>query len=88
MTQIRKAIRQWWHIGTALVAGSWILGAAVFGWVDEVDAFMDAGDRLTPAMADSVYVRKDVQSEQLRRIEQQLIDLNENFRRHLERDHE
>jgi hypothetical protein len=79
-------IRRYWHIVTAIVAAAWIAGSALFGWVGEVNAHVESD--LTKQEADLTYVRKDVQSEQLRRIEAQLRVLNENFEKHMEREHE
>lgn len=83
---MRQFIKGWWHVTSAVLAGLWLVGSAVFGWVNDVEAFMTIG--LTTKKADVTYVRKDVQSEQLRRIESELKALNDQFRLFLEKQNE
>jgi hypothetical protein len=74
---MKDFIRRYWHIATALVAASWIAGSAGWGWADMVNTHVKDG--LTRNVADQTYVRQDVQSVQLERIEAELRALNDKF---------
>jgi hypothetical protein len=74
---MKQFIKGWWHVTSAVAAGLWLVGAAVFGWVGEVNASM----RETLEIHEN-YVRKDVLNETMLRIEAELRQLNENFKRH------
>lgn len=79
MSNVTNLIRGWWHVASAVGVCLWL----ILGWVQQVNASMDSVHTL-----ERTTVRKDVQSEQLKRIEEQLQILNEHFEAHLEREHE
>lgn len=76
---MKQFIKGWWHVTSAIAAGAWLVGAAVFGWVGEVNASMKATSYL-----EETTVRKDVLNETMLRIEAELRSLNKNFEQHME----
>jgi hypothetical protein len=73
---VKQFLKGWWHVTSAVVAGGWFLGAAVFGWVGDVNASMHTTRELV-----EISVRKDVLNETMKRIEVELRALNEKFDR-------
>ena len=77
---MKSIIKGWWHVIVAVVAAVWL----IFGWVQNVNAGLN---RITTLEETSV--RKDVLNATMLRIETELKQLNENWRRHYEEsDHE
>jgi len=72
---VRSIIKGWWHVISAVAVLVW-LG---FGWVQTVNASIDR-----VATLEETSVRKDVLNETMLRIEAELKQLNDNWKRHYE----
>lgn len=76
---MRNFIKGWWHVGSAILAGLWIMSTGVFGWVGDVNASIR-----TTTQLEETAVRKDVLNETMKRIEAELRTLNKNFETHMD----